>query len=288
MLVLRIDDTDPARVAAGGEEAILDDLAWLGVRFDEGPVRQSERGALYAAAAERALESRRGRATPTASASRSTGTTLVTADGTATYQLATVVDDLELGITHVIRGADHRPNEECSSGSRVALGGQPARGDPPRPAARRRTARSCRSATGTPRSPTCATRGSRPRRCAPTCEELGLPAHDVQLDLPRLHRLAIDAIAAMSDDELAAAAGAPPGIARALRGARTLVEAREIALQILEPRARRARGGRRSRRSSGSPSCARTAADELDEASAREILRELKAVGASLKRCASL
>ena len=29
VLVLRIDDTDPARTIAGGEEAILDDLAWL-------------------------------------------------------------------------------------------------------------------------------------------------------------------------------------------------------------------------------------------------------------------
>ena len=37
VLVLRIDDTDPSRTIAGGQEAILDDLAWLGVAFDEGP-----------------------------------------------------------------------------------------------------------------------------------------------------------------------------------------------------------------------------------------------------------
>ena len=53
VLVLRIDDTDPSRTVAGGEAAILEDIAWLGVAFDEGPVRQSERGALYSAAAER-------------------------------------------------------------------------------------------------------------------------------------------------------------------------------------------------------------------------------------------
>ena len=35
---------------------------------------------------------------------------LVKADGTATYTLASVVDDLDLGITHVIRGDDHRTN----------------------------------------------------------------------------------------------------------------------------------------------------------------------------------
>ena len=44
--VLRIDDTDPARTVEGGEAALLDDLERLGVPFDEGPVRQSERGAL--------------------------------------------------------------------------------------------------------------------------------------------------------------------------------------------------------------------------------------------------
>ena len=55
--VLRIDDTDPTRVVAGGEEAILEDLAWLGIGFDQGPVRQSERGAVYEEAAARALAS---------------------------------------------------------------------------------------------------------------------------------------------------------------------------------------------------------------------------------------
>src|SRR3972149_6158485 len=57
VLVLRIDDTDPSRTVEGGEDAIRGDLAWLGVTFDEGPVRQSGRGALYAQAAERAVDS---------------------------------------------------------------------------------------------------------------------------------------------------------------------------------------------------------------------------------------
>ena len=42
-MLLRIDDTDPARNVPGGEEAILDDLHWLGIEWDEGPVRQSDR-----------------------------------------------------------------------------------------------------------------------------------------------------------------------------------------------------------------------------------------------------
>ena len=89
-------------------------------------------------------------------------------------------------------------------------------------------------------------------------EELGEPAHDVHLDEPRIRRLAIDAIGALSDEELAARAGAPPQLARALRGARDLVEARELATAILEPRhvTLPEEAGRRSR---GSPSCARAA-----------------------------
>ena len=56
-----------------------------------------------------------------------------------------------------------------------------------------------------------------------------MPTHDVHLDVPRIRRLAIEAIGAMTDEELAARAGAPPQLVRALRGARDLVEAREIA-----------------------------------------------------------
>ena len=36
-LLLRIDDTDPARNVAGGEEAILGDLEWLGISLGRGP-----------------------------------------------------------------------------------------------------------------------------------------------------------------------------------------------------------------------------------------------------------
>src|SRR5947209_5884772 len=53
-LLLRIDDTDPARNVPGGEERILDDLRWLGVQWDEGPVRQSDRAARHLEAARAA------------------------------------------------------------------------------------------------------------------------------------------------------------------------------------------------------------------------------------------
>src|SRR5919204_3025756 len=98
-LVLRIDDTDAARNVPGGEAEILRDLEWLGVAWDEGPVRQSERQELYRDAAERLGGDRFGR------------TTLLREDGTATYHLASVVDDIDFGITYVFRGNDHRPND---------------------------------------------------------------------------------------------------------------------------------------------------------------------------------
>ncbi len=50
-LVLRIDDTDAARTEPGAEEGILRDLRWLGVGWDEGPVRQSERAGRHVEAA---------------------------------------------------------------------------------------------------------------------------------------------------------------------------------------------------------------------------------------------
>src|SRR5205823_4753026 len=112
-------------------------------------------------------------------------------------------------------------------------------------------------------------------------DELGLPAHDVHFDLARVRRLAIDAIAAMPDGELAAVAGAPLEAVPALRGARTLVEAREIARQILEEPI-----------VSLDPAAGltldrfvelREASDTLDTAGAKTIVRELKAVGGDLK-----
>lgn len=51
-ILLRIEDHDRQRSRRHFEEAMLEDLAWLGFEADEPPVRQSERGAIY----EEALE----------------------------------------------------------------------------------------------------------------------------------------------------------------------------------------------------------------------------------------
>ena len=47
-LVLRIEDLDRRKIPAGAEEALIADLRWLGLDWDEGPVRQSERTDVYA------------------------------------------------------------------------------------------------------------------------------------------------------------------------------------------------------------------------------------------------
>ncbi|HOD74410.1 MAG TPA: glutamate--tRNA ligase family protein, partial [Syntrophorhabdaceae bacterium] len=45
--VLRMEDTDVERSDAAYERSITDDLAWLGIAWDEGPLRQSERLDVY-------------------------------------------------------------------------------------------------------------------------------------------------------------------------------------------------------------------------------------------------
>ena len=282
VLLLRIDDTDPSRSVKGGEDAILADLAWLGVRYDDGPSRQSERAELYTAAAERALQ--------TGSATRDDegavrlgrdGATLVRPDGSATYQLASVVDDLELGITHVIRGSDHRPNLELQRRIARAVGGELPEvihhGLVLGPDGKKLSKRHGHSSVAELRDD-----GFPPRAVRSYLDELGLPEHDVQLDLSRLRRLAIDAIAAMPDEELASAAGAPVEAVPALRGARTLVEAHEYGRLVVDPPHTRVPAAAR-------PTLERfaelraPASDRLSSDEARAIVRELKAVGGDLK-----
>ena len=116
----------------------------------------------------------------------------------------------------------------------------------------------------------------------PISTSSAFPTHDVQLDLPRLRRLATDAIAAMSDAELAAAAQAPIEAVPALRGARSLVEAREYARLVvapveaaLPPDARPTLERFGELRAYGP--------DHLSADESRSVLRELKAVGGDLR-----
>jgi nondiscriminating glutamyl-tRNA synthetase len=62
--ILRVEDTDTERNVEGGEEAIVEDLRWLGLDWDEGPdvggphgpYRQSERDEAYGAALARLVD----------------------------------------------------------------------------------------------------------------------------------------------------------------------------------------------------------------------------------------
>jgi glutamyl/glutaminyl-tRNA synthetase len=258
-MLLRIDDTDPARNVAGGEEAILADLGWLGAGWEEGPVRQSERAERYREAVTQL------------GTTRFDGVTLLRDDGSATYQLASVVDDIDFGITHVVRGNDHRPNEPLHRALHEALGTVPPEyihhglilgpdGKKLSKRAEGATVASLRDA-GIPSEAV--------RRYL---EELGLPRHDVHLDLARLRRLAIEAIEELPDEALAARVGVDQRWVPVMRGARDLNEARRYAQEVAEPE--------------------RVAVDdretlerfaELVDLPPKELIRELRAAGGDLK-----
>jgi glutamyl/glutaminyl-tRNA synthetase len=280
---LRIDDTDAERSDPEAEAGILRDLEWLGLRFDEGPYRQSERGELYRAAAAQLLES--GRAFDEAGAVRfdlERRPTLLRPDGTATYHLASVVDDLDLRITHVIRGRDHLSNTPLHEALARALGAEPPEyvhhGLLVGPDGAKLSKRHGTSSVADLRE-----EGIPEEAVRAYLDELDLPHADVHLDLKRLGRLSIDAIQAMSDEELCRRVEAPPGLAPALRGARTLVEARGTARRILEAPApveleeqgHLTAGRFRELREQGP--------EQLSPDEAHELVRELKAVGGDLR-----
>ena len=225
-MLLRIDDTDAARNEAGGAEAIVADLEWLGVAWDEGPVTQSSRHVRHREAAHLI-----GDPDPDG-ALRFGQTTLLRPDGSPTYQLATAVDDLDFEITHVIRGSDHRANAELQAELIRALGGEPPEyvhhglllGDDGTKLSKRHGASSLADLRE---------QGLPAEAVRAYLEELGLPRHDVHLDLARLRRLSTDTLAGLGDEELAARVGVPVSAAPVLRGARDLVEAREYAGLVL-------------------------------------------------------
>jgi len=138
--ILRIEDTDVERSQAEMVTGILDGLRWLGIDWDEGPETggphapyfQSQRLDRYRAAAQQLLDS--GRAFMDEGAIRfkvPPGKTsfvdsvhgpiefdnehiesfvILRSDTHPTYHLSVVVDDIDMAITHVVRGDDHISN----------------------------------------------------------------------------------------------------------------------------------------------------------------------------------
>ncbi len=144
IFVLRIEDTDTARNTEQSLRTILDGLRWLGLDWDEGPEKgggfgpyfQSQRADRYRRriqelkdkglayerdGAVRFKMSRQPIEVPdliAGSVVRPLNETemldpdfvIVRSDGNPVFHLVNVVDDIEMQITHVIRGEDHLSN----------------------------------------------------------------------------------------------------------------------------------------------------------------------------------
>jgi glutamyl-tRNA synthetase len=147
-LVLRIEDTDLARSTPENVAQIHEALDWLGLTIDEGPFSQSERRPRHEEEIARMVAE--GHAYLDEGAVRlrvpDEGTTVVNdvirgeitfpheaiddfviarSDGSPLYNLAVAVDDRDMGITHVVRGADHISNTPRQVLILNALGAEP-------------------------------------------------------------------------------------------------------------------------------------------------------------------
>jgi len=139
--LLRIEDTDKERSKPEFETEIIQSLKWLGLNFDGDLIRQSERGANYKQHLEKLIsgghayvskEEPKDGGRSEVIRFKNPGTKITFTDeirGEITFDtselkdfviaksldeplfhLAVVVDDFEMGITHVIRGEDHISN----------------------------------------------------------------------------------------------------------------------------------------------------------------------------------
>ena len=131
--ILRIEDTDKKRSRKVYLKEILESLEWLNLSWDGKPYYQSRRMPIYKRYARRLLEADKAYNVKGGAAvfkmpkdrvvvedlthgSMEFDNTLqkdlviMKSDGTPTYNFACVVDDIEMKITHVIRGDDHISN----------------------------------------------------------------------------------------------------------------------------------------------------------------------------------
>jgi len=137
--LLRVEDTDRERSTPEAIETLLQAMDWLGLDVDEEPLYQSTRMDAHLEAAEKLLASGHAtkedkgglgqgecvifkmpeedmvfedeiKGTLTKKAADTQDFVIVRSNGTPVFHLANVLDDIEQGITHVIRGDDHIEN----------------------------------------------------------------------------------------------------------------------------------------------------------------------------------
>ncbi|HEX9283034.1 MAG TPA: glutamate--tRNA ligase [Gemmatimonadales bacterium] len=130
--LLRIEDTDKARSTDEHTRVILDGLTWLGLDWDEEPVFQGARITRHQEVADKLFAEGKAylddgairfRVPPGEIAWEDAvhgrisfqgddvkDFIILRSDRTPIYNLAVVVDDLDMGITHVLRGDDHISN----------------------------------------------------------------------------------------------------------------------------------------------------------------------------------
>jgi len=130
--ILRIEDTDKKRSSDVYLKEILSSLEWLGMNWDEGPYFQSKRHDIYLSYAEKLVKE--GVAYKDGEAiifkvppekikmydivhgeievdNALVGElVLIKSDRTPAYNFACVIDDIDMKITHIIRGDDHISN----------------------------------------------------------------------------------------------------------------------------------------------------------------------------------
>jgi glutamyl-tRNA synthetase len=147
-MILRIEDTDRERSTKENVDQILDALDWLEIDWDEGPVSQASNEQRHREAIAQLKES--GHAYEFEGATRlkvpDAGETVVhdtirgdvvfqheniddftiaRSDGSPLYNLAVAIDDLDGGVTHVVRGEDHLSNTPRQVMILKALGHEP-------------------------------------------------------------------------------------------------------------------------------------------------------------------
>jgi glutamyl-tRNA synthetase len=154
--ILRVEDTDAARNTDEARQAIFSGMSWLGLDWDEGPDKggpagpycQSQRIGIYDRWFLRLVDAGRvyqddgawrfrfdrkpvtmrdmvcGEVTiDYRDASNTPDMVVKRSDGSYVFHFVNVVDDLEMGITHVIRGEDHLMNTPKHLQLIEALGG---------------------------------------------------------------------------------------------------------------------------------------------------------------------